>query len=49
VAAYLTGGKKRFIGKSEKTVDKTRFDDLAQAVTSAGGAVGNKLPGLYKA
>jgi hypothetical protein len=48
VGAYLSGNKKSSSVKSRKGAGKTSFDELAQAVTSVGGAVNNVLPALYK-
>jgi hypothetical protein len=48
VGAYLSGAKKNPSFKSRKGSIKTSFDELAQAVASAGGAVNNLLPAVYK-
>jgi hypothetical protein len=46
--AYLFGGKKTSSFKSRKVSGRTSFDELTQAVASAGGAVNNVLPAIYK-
>jgi len=48
VGAYLSGAKKNSSFKPRKASIKTGFDDLTQAVASAGGAVHNLLPAVYK-
>jgi hypothetical protein len=48
VGAYLSGGKKRSTPQPAKTSGKARFDELTQAVASAGGALNNVLPAPYK-
>ena len=45
VAAYLTGGKRT---SSSKNRLKSNIDDLAQAISFAGGGIHNKLPHGYK-
>jgi hypothetical protein len=46
VAAYLMGGRQRSNGKTRKQAD--RFDELAQAVSLAGGSSTKKLPQIYR-
>jgi hypothetical protein len=48
VAAYLMGGKRKTTGKTQTFTDGS-FNELAQAVSFAGGSVIQKLPQLYKA
>jgi len=54
VAAYLMGGSKGSSSKRRRgnyTGGNTSnsFDELTQAVHSAGGSTSNKLPHIYKA
>jgi hypothetical protein len=49
VAAYLMGGNKSRSSKRRRSGDTSHnFDELAQAVASAGGSVNKKLPGVYR-
>jgi len=48
VAAYLTGGKKSSTARS-RTRGNSSFNELTQAVHSAGGNASRKLPAVYKA
>jgi len=48
VAAYLMGGKRRSTGKTRRQTESS-FDELAQAVSLAGGSSTKKLPQIYKA
>jgi len=47
VSAYLMGGKKSSAGKTAGQ-GQSNFDELAQAVSFAGGSVAKKLPQSYK-
>jgi hypothetical protein len=47
VAAYLMGGKKSSAGRTRRQ-GQSNFDELAQAVSFAGGSVTQKLPQFYK-
>jgi hypothetical protein len=48
VGAYLMGGKKSSNGKTRWQA-QSKFGELTQAVSLAGGSVINKLPQFYKA
>jgi hypothetical protein len=48
VGTYLSGGKKSSHAKPRKTTNNASFDELSQAVVSAGGDISNKLPAIYK-
>jgi len=48
VAAYLMGAKRKTTGKTRNFTNRS-FNELAQAVSFAGGSVTQKLPQFYKA
>ena len=52
VAAYLMGGNKRPSNKRRGQISggnsESKFDELARAVSSAGGSINKKLPAIYK-
>ena len=47
VGAYLMGGKRKTVGKTQNFTDG-HFNELTQAVSFAGGSVAKKLPQYYK-
>jgi len=47
VSAYLTGGKQSSSDKN-RLKSNSNLDDLAQAVSLAGGRVSNKRPRIYQ-
>jgi hypothetical protein len=48
VTAYLTAGNKNRSGMKRHSGRSDKFQELSQAVTTAGGKTTNKLPEVYK-